>query len=72
MKSFLRVLAAITYSSTWKPTLIYLLFGWAGSSLVHAWAFSSCRERELLYVVVHGLLIAVTSPVGAQARGAQA
>ena len=29
-----------------------------------AWAFSSCGERGLLFVVVHGLLIAVASLVG--------
>ena len=28
-----------------------------------AWAFSSCGERGLLFVVVHGLLIAVVSLV---------
>ena len=28
-----------------------------------AWAFSSCDERELLFVTVHGLLIAVASLV---------
>ena len=28
-----------------------------------AWAFSSCGKRELLFVVVHGLLIAVASLV---------
>ena len=28
-----------------------------------AWAFSSCGERGLLFVAVHGLLIAVASPV---------
>ena len=28
-----------------------------------AWAFSSCGERGLLFVVVHGLLIAVASLV---------
>ena len=27
------------------------------------WAFSSCGERGLLFVVVHGLLIAVVSLV---------
>ena len=35
-------------------------------------AFSSCRERGLLFVVVHGLLIAVASLVaehGLWARG---
>ena len=28
-----------------------------------AWAFSSCGERGLLFVAVHGFLIAVTSLV---------
>ena len=28
-----------------------------------AWAFSSCSERELLFIEVHGLLIAVPSLV---------
>ena len=28
-----------------------------------AWAFSSCVERGLLFVAMHGLLIAVTSLV---------
>ena len=28
-----------------------------------AWAFSSCRERGLLFVAVHGLLIEVASLV---------
>ena len=27
------------------------------------WAFSSCGERGLLFVAVHGLLIEVSSPV---------
>ena len=36
-------------------------------------AFSSCGERGLLFVEVHGLLIAVASPCsGAWALGAQA
>ena len=38
-------------------------FGCIGSSLLCAWAFSSCRERGLLFVVVRGLLIAVASLV---------
>ena len=29
----------------------------------HAWAFSSCSERGLHFVVVRGLLIVVASPV---------
>ena len=36
------------------------------------WAFSSCSERGLLFVVVHGLLIAVASRCGAQALSARA
>ena len=38
-----------------------------------AWAFSSCSERELLFVAVRGLLIVVVSLVehGLQARGLQ-
>ena len=38
------------------------IFGCVGSSL-RARAFSSCGERGLLFVVVHGLLIAVASLV---------
>ena len=37
-----------------------------------AWAFSSCGEWGLLFVVVHGLLIAVASRCGAGALGMQA
>ena len=36
------------------------------------WAFSSCGERGLLFVVVCGLLIAVASRCGARAVGARA
>ena len=44
---------------------IYLLiyFGCAGSLLLCAGFFSSCRERELLFIVVHSLLIVVASLV---------
>ena len=35
-------------------------------------AFSSCGERGLPFVVVHGLLIAVASRCGARALGTQA
>ena len=35
-------------------------------------AFSSCGERGLLFIVVHGLRIAVASRCGAWALGAQA
>ena len=34
-----------------------------------AWAFSSCGEQGLLFVVVCGLLIAVASRCGARALG---
>ena len=48
-----------------KIYLFYLfIFGWVGSLLLWAWAFSSCSEQGLLFVVVHGLLIAVASLVG--------
>ena len=44
--------------------LFYLfIFGCVGSSLLCAWAFSSCGERGLLFVAVLGLLIAVASLV---------
>ena len=36
------------------------------------WAFSSCGEQGLLFVVVLGLLIAVASRCRAQALGGQA
>ena len=39
----------------------------------HAWAFSSCGERGLLFVAVRGLLITVASLVaGAWALGVRA
>ena len=37
-----------------------------------AWAFSSCGERGLVFVVVRGLLTAVTSRCGAWVLGAWA
>ena len=36
------------------------------------WAFSSCSERGLLFIVVRRLLTAVASRFGARALGAQA
>ena len=36
------------------------------------WALSSCSERGLLFVAVHGLLVAVASRCGAWAVGARA
>ena len=38
----------------------------------YAWAFSSCGERGLLFVVVRRLLIAVGSRCGARALGVRA
>ena len=35
-------------------------------------AFSSCGKRELLFIAVHGLLIAITSLCRARALGARA
>ena len=57
------------------PTFICLfiyLFLAALSLRCCAQAFSSCGERGLLFMVVHGLLIAVASHCGARALGAQA
>ena len=42
--------------------LIYLFLAALGLPCC-AWAFSSCGERGLLFVAVHGLLIAVSSLV---------
>ena len=36
------------------------------------WAFSSCGERGLLFIVVRGLLIVMASRCGAQALGTRA
>ena len=41
---------------------IYLFFAALGLRC-YAWAFSSCGEQGLLFVAVHGLLIAVASLV---------
>ena len=61
-----------------KIYLFYLfIFGCVGSSCC-AWAFSSCSKWGLLFVVVHGLLIAVASHCsgfscyGARALGTRA
>ena len=43
--------------------LFIYLFGYIGSSLLCVSFFSSCGERGLLFVVVHGLLIVVASLV---------
>ena len=53
---------------------IYLLFLFLAALGLHccARAFSSCGERGLLFVAVHGLLIAVASRCGARALGAWA
>ena len=47
------------------PALFFLnfIYFWLCWVFVAAWAFSSCGEWGLLFVVVHGLLIAVASLV---------
>ena len=58
------------FMSLWSPLFFYFLklinffffFGCVGSLLLHM-AFSSCGEQGLLFVAVHGLLIAVASVV---------
>ena len=45
---------------------VFLFFLAAFGLCCCAWAFSSCGERGLLFVVVHGLLIAVASLVAEQ------
>ena len=42
---------------------IYLLSSAALGLCCCTWGFSSCGERELLYVAAHGLLIVVASLV---------
>ena len=49
---------ALSFSFLFK--FIYLWLCWV---FVAAWAFSSCGKQGLLFVVVHGLLIAVASLV---------
>ena len=46
----------------------YLLYLFLAALGFHccAWAFSSCSERGLLFVAVHGLLTAVASIVAEQ------
>ena len=51
---------------------LFLLYLTALGLRCCVWAFSSCGEWRLLFVVVHGLLIAVASRCGAQALGARA
>ena len=44
--------------------VLFIYIFWAVLGLRRcAWAFSSCGERGLLFVAVHGLLIAVASLV---------
>ena len=43
---------------------VYLfIYGCIGSSLLHVGFLSSCGEQGLLFLAVHGLLIAVASVV---------
>ena len=46
-----------------KKNYLFYLFLAAFSLYCCAWAFSSCRELELLFVAVRGLLTAVASLV---------
>ena len=50
-----------SFFSFLKKSLFIYLFLAALVLRCCAWAFSSCSERGLLFVVVHGLLIAVAS-----------
>ena len=43
-------------------TNLFIYYFWLHWVFV-AWAFSSCGERGLLFIVVHGLLIVVASLV---------
>ena len=42
---------------------ILFIYFWLHWVFIAAWAFSSCSEWGLLFVAVHGLLIAVASLV---------
>ena len=51
--------------SLFKINLFYFYLLFLAELGLHGctWAFSSCGERGLLFIVVHGLLIAVASLV---------
>ena len=53
------------YFSSIFLKFIYLIYLFLAALCLRccAWAFSSCLERGLLFVAVHGLLIAVASLV---------
>ena len=71
--AFLSLPISISVSLFLKINLFYLFLAVLGLRCC-ARAFSSCSERGLLFVAVHGLLIAVASLVvehGVQARGLQ-
>ena len=54
----------VTYLTVFlKYLFIYLFIGCVGSLLLCAGFLSSCGEQGLLFIVVHGLLIAVASLV---------
>ena len=53
-------------------TVINCIFGCAGSLLLCTGFLSSCGERGLLFVAVHGLLTVVASRCRVQALGVQA
>ena len=58
-----RPLNQLTYllGICWKVSNIVLIFVCVLSLCCRSWAFSSCSERGLLFITVHGLLIAVAS-----------
>ena len=57
------VVGIIQYIIFFKGTLLFFIYSWLLSVFVAARAFSSCCERGLLFVAVHGLLTAVASLV---------
>ena len=58
------------FLSFFLPSFLpFSLYSCVGSSLLCARAFSSCGERGLLFVAVHGLLIVVASCCKARALG---
>ena len=48
---------------SWIENPYSFIFGCSGSSLVLEQAFPSCKDQELLFVVMHRLLLMVASPV---------
>ena len=81
----IRKIFSLTFPENWKllslasfNKLYFLLVNWFILFLAvlglhcRTWAFSSCRERGLLFIALHWLLIALISCCGKQALGTQA